>query len=101
MRWRVGLNQKLHFPWSEIEKLLTEVITAKTARPLYGKETGNGLCLVGDQGVLLMAHTNDGEVNSSRVGERSRQRTLKQGDAYSAPPCEDHELFRLSQKSHL
>ncbi|WP_414462442.1 DUF3085 domain-containing protein [Hyphomicrobium sp. DY-1] len=57
---------KLHFPWSDIEKLLTEVITATTARPLYGEKTGKGLWLVGDQGVYLMANTTDGEVNSKR-----------------------------------
>ncbi len=57
---------KLHFPWAEVEKLLTEVITAKTARQLYGTETGKGLWLVGDQGVYLMANTADGDVNSKR-----------------------------------
>lgn len=55
---------KLHFPWDDIEKLLTEIITAKTARPLYGEVTGKGLWLVGDQGVYLMANTTDGEINS-------------------------------------
>jgi hypothetical protein len=55
---------KLHFPWSGIETLLTEVITAKTVRPLFDEQTGKGLWLVGDQGVYLMANTTDGEINS-------------------------------------
>ncbi|WP_414463337.1 DUF3085 domain-containing protein [Hyphomicrobium sp. DY-1] len=57
---------KLHFPWDGIEKLLTEVITATTARKLYGDVTGKGLWLAGDEGVYLMANTTDGEVNSKR-----------------------------------
>jgi len=57
---------KLHFPWDGIEKLLTEVITAKTAQPLYGEVTGKGLWLAGDDGVYLMANTTDGEINSKR-----------------------------------
>lgn len=55
---------KLHFLWTGIETLLTEVITAKTVRPLYGENTGKGLWLVGDQGIYLMANTSDGEINS-------------------------------------
>jgi hypothetical protein len=51
---------KLHFSWSEIETLLEEVRTAATARTLYGKETGKGLWLVGDNGVYLMPNTTDG-----------------------------------------
>lgn len=58
---------KLHFPWDGIEKLLTEVITAKTAKTLYGEATGPGLWLAGDDGVYLMANTADGEVNSKRA----------------------------------
>jgi hypothetical protein len=51
---------KLHFAWNEIEKALQEVRSATTARSLYGKETGKGLWLVGDQGVYLMPNTTDG-----------------------------------------
>lgn len=57
---------KLHFPWDGIEKLLAEVITAKTARTLHGEVTGKGLWLAGDAGVYLMANTTDGDINSSR-----------------------------------
>lgn len=63
---------KLHFPWDGIEKLLTEVITAKTARTLYGEVTGPGLWLAGDDGVYLLANTTDGEVNATRKpGEKA------------------------------
>jgi hypothetical protein len=48
---------KLHFSSSEIETLLEEV---RTARTLYGKDTGKGLWLVGDEGVYLMPNTSDG-----------------------------------------
>jgi hypothetical protein len=51
---------KLHFPWPAIETLLEEVRTAGAARTLYGKITGKGLWLVGDQGVYFMANTTDG-----------------------------------------
>src|SRR5262245_55604034 len=51
---------KLHFPWNEIEMALQEVRTAATARPLYGKDTGKGLWLVGDEGVYFMPNTTDG-----------------------------------------
>lgn len=57
---------KLHFLWSDIEKLLAEVITAQTARPLFGEATGKGLWLVGDEGVYLMANTVDGDINAAR-----------------------------------
>jgi hypothetical protein len=51
---------KLHFPWNEIHEALQEVRTATTARPLYGKDTGKGLWLVGDEGVYFMPNTTDG-----------------------------------------
>ncbi len=76
---------KLHFPWREIEKLLTEVTTAKTARPLYGEETGKGLWLVGDQGVYLMANTTDGDVNSNH----------KQGDKQFVVYAEECDPTKL------
>lgn len=60
---------KLHFPWSDIEKLLTEVITAKTANPLYGQNTGKGLWLAGDHGIYLMANTTDGVINANRKAD--------------------------------
>jgi hypothetical protein len=56
---------KLHFPWNEIDKLLEEVRTATAARPLYGKDTGKGLWLVGDQGVYFMANTADGKLHKN------------------------------------
>ena len=48
---------KLHFPWSEVAKALDEVRAATVVKPLYGKETGKGLWLVGDEGVYLMPNT--------------------------------------------
>jgi len=54
---------KLHFPWPEVAKLLDEVRAAKTAKPLYGKKTGKGLWLVGDEGVYLMPNTSEGKPN--------------------------------------
>lgn len=51
---------KLHFPWNEIEKVIEEIDTAKTAQPLYGDDTGKGLWMVGDHGVYLMPNTTDG-----------------------------------------
>jgi hypothetical protein len=57
---------KLHFSWSEIETLLEEVRTATSARTLYGKDTGKGLWLVGDEGVYFMANTADGIHHKSR-----------------------------------
>ncbi len=59
---------KLHFSWNEIEKLIEEVNTAKTARTLYEEETGKGLWLVGDHGVYLMPNTTDG-VHHSNLGK--------------------------------
>lgn len=48
---------KLHFLWPEVAKLLDEVRAAAKAKSLYGKKTGKGLWLVGDQGVYLMPNT--------------------------------------------
>lgn len=57
---------KLHFPWNGVEKILEEVCTATTAKPLYEEETGKGLWLVGDQGVYLMPNTIDGIHSKNR-----------------------------------
>ncbi len=57
---------KLHFPWDGVEKILEEVRTAITAKPLYEEETGKGLWLVGDQGVYLMPNTTDGIHSKNR-----------------------------------
>lgn len=62
---------KLHFPWNEIEKLIEEVDTAKTAKPLYGDDTGKGLWLVGDHGVYLMPNTTDG-IHHGKLGKDDR-----------------------------
>jgi len=51
---------KLHFPWNGIQKLIEEVNSAKTVKPLYGQNTPKGLWLVGDEGVYLMPNTTDG-----------------------------------------
>jgi len=48
---------KLHFPWPEVAKALSEVREATLVRSLYGKVTGKGLWLVGDEGVYLMPNT--------------------------------------------
>jgi hypothetical protein len=48
---------KLHFSWPEVAKALDEIRAAKIVRPLYGKITGKGLWLVGDEGVYLMPNT--------------------------------------------
>jgi len=48
---------KLHFPWPEVAKALDEIRAATVVRPLYGKDTGKGLWLVGDEGVYLMPNT--------------------------------------------
>jgi hypothetical protein len=48
---------KLHFPWPEVVTALDEVRAATVVRPLYGKVTGKGLWLVGDEGVYLMPNT--------------------------------------------
>jgi hypothetical protein len=60
-------TMKLHFPWDEIHEALQEVRTATAARPLYGKDTGKGLWLVGDQGVYFMPNTTDGIHHKSRT----------------------------------
>ena len=54
---------KLCFPWTEIEKALDEIKTAKEAQPLYGEKTGKGFWLVGDEGVYIMPNTKDGKYN--------------------------------------
>jgi hypothetical protein len=48
---------RLHFPWSEVVKVLNEVRGTKEIRTLYGTRTGPGLWLVGDDGVYLMPNT--------------------------------------------
>jgi hypothetical protein len=48
---------KLHFPWPEVANALDEVRVATVVTPLYGKDTGKGLWLVGDEGVYLMPNT--------------------------------------------
>lgn len=63
---------KLHFPLKDIDKLLEELNTAKTAQPLYGEETGKGFWLVGDQGVYLMANTSDG-IHHLKLGKNERR----------------------------
>lgn len=63
---------KLYFPWNEIEKLIEEVNSAKTAQPLYGDDTGKGLWMVGDHGVYLMPNTTDG-VYHSKLGKDDRR----------------------------
>jgi hypothetical protein len=62
----------LHFPWIEMEKLMEEIRTAKTAQSLYGEETGKGFWLVGDHGVYLMPNTTDG-IHHRKLGKNDRR----------------------------
>ena len=63
---------KLHFSWKDIEKLLEEINSAQTVKPLYGEATGKGFWLVGDQGVYLMANTSDG-VHHGKLGANDKR----------------------------
>jgi hypothetical protein len=47
----------LHFPWPKLSAALDELRAASRVRQLYGRKTGKGLWLVGDQGVYLMPNT--------------------------------------------
>jgi hypothetical protein len=76
---------KLHFPWDQIAKLLEELTTATTARPLYGADTGKGLWLVGDHGVYMMANTTDG------IHNRARKKDAKHFVVY-ARECDPDKL---------
>jgi hypothetical protein len=60
---------KLTFSWSELTRAFEEIDSAKTARELYGSDTGKGLWLVGDDGVYLMPNTADG-IHHKDGGER-------------------------------
>lgn len=57
---------RLTFPWTGIEKILEELLSAETIKPLYERETGKGFWLVGDQGVYLMPNTTDGTHHKNR-----------------------------------
>lgn len=60
------MTRILTFPWSKVAKLIVEIDTATTARPLHGRDTGKGFWLVGDEGVYLMANTTDGKLHRRR-----------------------------------
>ena len=47
----------LHFPWGRLSAALAEVRAASIVRPYYGRKTGKGLWLVGDEGVYLIPNT--------------------------------------------
>ena len=51
----------LHFPWGRISAALDNLRVATAVRPLYGRKTGKGLWLVGDEGVYLMPNTTSKE----------------------------------------
>ena len=46
---------RLHFDTNKVRKLLKHSKRTKTHRQLYGNPTGEGLLLVGDDGVYLMS----------------------------------------------
>ncbi|WP_409562700.1 DUF3085 domain-containing protein [Hyphomicrobium sp. MC8b] len=58
----------LHFNWTALQRAFEELDTAQTARPLYDRDTGKGLWLVGDHGVYLMPNTVDGCHHASAGG---------------------------------
>jgi prepilin-type N-terminal cleavage/methylation domain-containing protein len=49
-------ERKLHFPWAGVWAAIEEAKTALAPLPLFGRDTGRGLWLVGDQGVYLMSN---------------------------------------------
>ncbi len=51
-----GTEGKLHFPWPGVLAAIEEAKTALAPSPLYDRDTGRGLWLVGDHGVYLMSN---------------------------------------------